>query len=213
MSDDRPRPLSGQVLPAERSETHLPIERPLSGIPLLNRMRYRAVRRELEEYLSVLQTRNAVLREIGETVRISEDYNRALVRAERLDDLRRIEGLKIATELDAALENALDQHEATQINVLHRRARRADAETAAIAAEHRLDAMKNAPSTQPSASAADRLKVEMAKLRAREKALIEALLEGYGREEAAPEDIREMIANVRLATRDHIAKLIDEPGS
>src|SRR5690242_10564740 len=101
-SDSRPV-LTGQVLPAAPKEMHLPIAQPLSGVPFFSRLRYRAVRRELEEYLAVLQTRNAILHEVGETARISEDYGRALVRTERLDDLRRIEGLKIDAELDAAL--------------------------------------------------------------------------------------------------------------
>jgi hypothetical protein len=142
MSDNLPtKPLSGEVLPPARAETHLPIDRPLTGIPLFNRMRYRSVRKELEEYLAVLRAKNAVLREIAETANIGEEYNRRLARSERMEDLRRIEGLKVDAELDAALENAMRQHRDSQAGALAHRVRMADLEAQAIVAERRLESL------------------------------------------------------------------------
>lgn len=215
MADDLPRktPLTGEVLPPARPETHLPIEPPLAGIPLFNRMRYRAVRRELEEYLTVLQTRNAVLKEITETARIGEEYKRRLVRTERLDDLRRIEALKIDAEMDEALENAMRQHRDAQANALAHRARMANLEADAIEAERRLTELKNPPrkpEPPPPQDPSERMATEIARLREQERTLIASLLANYESEEDVSDEDRELIADIKLATRNRIASLVED---
>ena len=214
-NDPLAKVLKGQVLPPVQSETHLPVEQPLRGIPLFNRIRYREARRELEEYLAVLRTKNAVIREITETVRVSEDYNRALARTERLDDLRLVEGLKIDAELDAAVEAQLQQHRTSQANSLVHRARMAHLEADAIAAEQRLKALNNLPPKpepvqQP--SVADRVTAEIATIRQQEKQVIAALVGQFENETDLPEEDRELVRDVRFATRNRIAELIEAIG-
>jgi hypothetical protein len=216
MPDDtkKGRPLSGEVLPPARSETHLPIEPPLRGIPLFNRMRYNAARKELEAYLSVLRLRNAVIGEITTTIELRERYDTGLVRFDRIDDLRRIENLKIDAELNQALSAAVRASRSGAINDLLHRARLADAEAMAIEAEQALHALKNPPPPSgpppPQPSESERIAAKIAELRRREKELIAALVGEYENEDDLSEEDLELIRDVRLKTRDLIAKLMDE---
>lgn len=218
MSKDehRAKPLTGEVLGPKRDEMHLPIERPLNGIPLFNRIHYRSVRRELEEYRGVLAAKNAVLREHLETQRIGEDFNRALLRTERLDDLRQIEGLKIDSELDAAMRLLIAQNRNAQADDIAHRARMARLEREAIEAEQDLEALKNPPPPPPppppKPDEAERIRSEIAKIRRQEKDLIAALVAEVGSEADLPEEDQELIRDVRLQTRDRIARLIEDLG-
>jgi hypothetical protein len=212
MADDNmPKRVSGVVLPAVQSSANLPIDPPLQGIPLFNRMRYRSIRKELDEYLSVLEKKEAIIRRLDGIARASEDFSRTLIRTERWDDLRVIEHNRIDAELDQAFSARLAAAREAHISDLAHRARLANVEAEAIEAEQRLNSLKGQKTgeRQQTRSPDERIKSKVADIRAREAALIAAIT-GDTPEAQWPEEVRELVADVRLAARNHMANLVDE---
>jgi len=211
MSDNPPR-RTGAVTPVVRTDAHVPVEAPLRGIPLFNRMHYRAVRKELDEYLGVLDRKEAIIRKLDAIAEASEQFAARLVRAERWDELRAAEHSKIDAELTRAHEGAVQAYREVEVNAFAHRARKANAEADAIAAERRLEGLRNPPAPPappPKMTTAERVDAKVAEIREREAALIAAVA-GDSNEAGWPDEVKELVADIRLATRNHLSNLVDD---
>jgi hypothetical protein len=207
------KPLTGEVILPNRTDAMLYVEPPLQGVSLFNRMHYRAVRKELEAYLDVLRQKNAIIAQVIETARLGEELNRGLVRAERMDDLRLLEHLRIDAELDEALAAAIRRQHDQRATDLIARTEAAELEARALEAEKRLKEVRDGPApAAPQRDHSRNVTAEIEKIRREEKELIGALIAQFGSEDALPEADRELVQDVRFATRNRIADLIDELG-
>lgn len=210
MSVNLPKRVSGVVTPARRTDVHVPVDPPLRGIPLFNRMHYRSVRKELDEYLAVLDRKDAIIRKLDEIAQASEQLSARLVRSERWDDLRAAEHSKIDEELTRAHEGALQAYRDAEANAIQHRIRMAHGEADAIEAEQRLAALRKPPSPpSPKLSVSERIAAKVAEIREREAALIAAVVGDAG-EASWSEDMRELVGDIRLATRNHLSNLVDD---
>src|ERR1017187_7422453 len=93
------KPVTGEVLPPERVSRQLPHPNAPAGIPILVQAKYWAARRKLESYTKAIAAQTAAYQGLEARERARLGFERSLVQAEHLDDLRRIEELKIVEEL------------------------------------------------------------------------------------------------------------------
>jgi seryl-tRNA synthetase len=206
-----PKRVSGELIHTQPRDAQLHIDPPLSGIPLFNRMRYRSMRKELDEYFSVLDRKEAIIRKLASIAEANEGFATGLVRLERLDDLRQATNHKIDEELNRAAEGAVQSYRDAAANAVAHRIRMANLEAEALAAEKQLDALRNPPAPPAPAaqvSPAERMASEVRKLREQEQHLIVAIA-GDGDEATWSDDVRELVSDIRLATRNHLANLVD----
>src|SRR5258707_2401796 len=102
-NESAPRVVTGELVPRERRDVQLPPNTP-AGIPFLAQAKYWAARRALESYTSALAAQTAAFDQLRARERARQDFEISLVRTEHLDDLRRIEELKIIDELASLVE-------------------------------------------------------------------------------------------------------------
>lgn len=197
------RTVTGEVLPPERRDVQLPPNTP-AGIPFLAQAKYWAARRALESYTKALGAQAAAYRELEARERARQGFERSLVQSEHLDDLRRIEELKIVEELASLVE-------ASGIREFRTRSLKAQTEAEAIEAERRLETVKNPPAPEPKdeRSAAERAGIDIAKMRKDAEALKNALIECYGGEDKLTEEDRDLLAQVDVAIRNKIVERLE----
>ena len=198
------RTVTGEVLPAERRDVQLPPNTP-AGIPFLAQAKYWAARRALESYTKALGAQSAAYRELEARERARQGFERSLVQSEHLDDLRRIEELKIVEELGTLIE-------ASEVREFRTRALKAQTEAEAIEAERHLDAVKNPPAPQPKddRSATERVGIAMAQFRTHTEALKKTIIECYGGEDKLTEEDRDLLAQVDVAFRNKILDRLED---
>lgn len=201
--DSVPRTVTGEVLPPERRDVQLPPNTP-AGIPFLAQAKYWAARRALESYTKALGAQAAAYRELEARERARQGFERSLVQSEHLDDLRRIEELKIVDELASLVE-------ASEVREFRTRALKALTEAEAIEAERRLEAVKNPPEPEPKdeRSAAERAGIDIAKMRKDAEALKKALIECYGGEDKLTEEDRDLLSQVDVAIRNKVVERLE----
>ncbi len=194
------RPVTGEVIPRERRDVQLPPNTP-AGIPFLAQAKYWAARRALESYTKALAAQTGAFRalEARESARL--DFERSLVRVEHLDDLRRIEELKIIEELSSLVESR-------EVREFRTRALKAQTEADAIEAERRLEAIKNpqAPESKSERSAAEQAGIDIVQLRTDAEKLKKTIIECYGGEDKVTEEDRNFLSQVDVAIRN---KMVD----
>ncbi|MDO8575982.1 MAG: hypothetical protein Q7R90_01565 [bacterium] len=192
------RTVTGEVLPPERRDVQLPPNTP-AGIPFLAQAKYWAARRALESYTKALGAQAAAYRELEARERARQGFERSLVQSEHLDDLRRIEELKIVDELASLVESS-------EVREYRTRALKAQTEAEAIEAERRLDAVKNPPAPEPKneRSAAERAGIDIAQMRTDAEALKKTLIECYGGEDKLTAEDRDLLGQVDVAIRNKI---------
>ena len=201
--EEKLKVVSGEVLHRERSDVQLPPNTP-AGIPFLAQAKYWAARRALESYTKALGAQTAALRELEARERARQGFERSLVQSEHLDDLRRIEELKIVEELGSLVE-------ASEVHEFRTRALKALTEAEAIEAERRLEAIKNPPAPEPKdeRSATERAGSDIVRIRSDAEALKKTLIECYGGEDTLSEEDRGLLAQVDVATRNKIVERLE----
>ncbi len=201
--ESEPRVVTGEIVPRERSDVQLPPNTP-AGIPFLAQAKYWAARRALESYTKALAAQTGAFRELEARERALQGFERSLVQSEHLDDLRRIEELKIVEELGSLVE-------ASAVREFRTRALRALTEAEAIEAERRLEAIKNpsVPESKNERSAAERASIDIVQMRSDAEALKKTLIESYGGEEKLTEEDRDLLAQVDVAVRNKVVERLE----
>ena len=201
--ENEPRTVTGEVIPAERRDVQLPPNTP-AGIPFLAQAKYWAARRALESYTKALAAQTAAYRELEARERARLGFERSLVQAEHLGDLRRIEELKIVEELASLVE-------ASEVREFRTRALKAQTEAEAIEAERRLEAVKNptVPEPKNERSAAERAGIDIVQMRTDAEALKKTLIECYGGEDKLTEEDRDLLSQVDVAIRNKIVERLE----
>ncbi|TAL00090.1 MAG: hypothetical protein EPO08_14765 [Rhodospirillaceae bacterium] len=197
------KPTAVEVLPPERRDVQLPPNTP-AGIPFLAQAKYWAARRALESYTKALAAQTAAFRELEARERARVGFERSLVQTEHLDDLRRIEELKIVEELASLVE-------AGEVRGFRTRALKAQAEAEAIEAERRLEAVKNppAPEAKDARSAAERAGADIVQIRKDAEELKRTLIDCYGGEDKLSEEDRDTIQQLEVAIRNKIVDRLE----
>ena len=201
--ENEPRTVTGEVIPAERRDVQLPPNTP-AGIPFLAQAKYWATRRALESYNKALAAQTAAFQQLEARERARVGFERSLVQSEHLDDLRRIEELKIIEELASLVE-------ASEVREYRTRALKAQTEAEAIEAERRLAAVKNPPAPEPKnkRSAAEQAGIDIAQMRTDAEALKKTLIECYGGEDKLTEEDRDLLSQVDVAIRNKIVERLE----
>lgn len=197
------RVVTGEVIPAERRDVQLPPNTP-AGIPFLAQAKYWAARRALESYTKALAAQTGALQGLEARERALHGYERSLVQSEHLDDLRRIEELKIVEELASLVE-------ASELRGFRTRALKAQAEVEAMEAERRLESVKNppVPEAKNERSAAERAGNDIVHMRTDAEALKKTLIECYGGEDRLTEEDRDLLSQVDVAIRNKIVERLE----
>jgi hypothetical protein len=192
-----------QILPPERREVQLPPNTP-AGIPFLAQAKYWAARRALESYTKALASQTAAYRELEARERAKVGFERSLVQSEHLDDIRRIEELKIIEELASLVE-------AGEVREFRTRATRAQAEGDAIASEQRLEGIKNpsAAEIRPERSAPEQAALDITQIRADAAALRKALIDSYGGEDKLSDEDRGILEQLDVAIRNKVVERLE----
>jgi len=192
------RPVTGEVIPRERSDVQLPPNTP-AGIPFLAQAKYWAARRALESYTKALAAQTGAYRELEARERARLGFERSLVQAEHLGDLRRIEELKIVEELAALVE-------ASAIRDFRTRALKAQSEAEAIEAERYLETVKNPPAQEPQdkRSAIERAGSDIVQMRTNAEALKKTLIDCYGGADKLTQEDRDLLEQVDVMNRNKI---------
>lgn len=201
--ENEPRTVTGEVIPAERRDVQLPPNTP-AGIPFLAQAKYWATRRALESYNKALAAQTAAFQQLEARERARVGFERSLVQAERLGDLRRIEELKITEELASLIV-------ANEVRENRTRAIKAQTEKDAIEAERQLEAIKNPAAPQPKddRSAAERVGADIVRMRTDAEALKKTLIECYGGEDKLTDEDRDLLSQVDVAIRNKIVERLE----
>jgi len=195
------------ILPPIAREAEMPLDQPLQGISLLNRAKYWRARKELDAYLSALKARNAAMEEIIRGEGLKDTYHtKTLTRVERLEDLRRIEELKIDDELCKWQDAA----EVREIEKLDREVRKIRLKTELAHAKRDLESAETPPQKPESnlsrgeqvANEIKRINADFAQIRA-------SLIEAAGGEEKLDEEGRNALEQVEIARRNAISDLLE----
>lgn len=194
--ENEPKTVTGEVIPAERRDVQLPPNTP-AGIPFLAQAKYWAARRALESYNKALAAQTSAYQQLEARERARLGFERSLVQAEHLGDLRRIEELKIVEELG--------------VREFRVRALKAQAEAEAIEAERRLEAVKNpiVPEPKNERSAAERAGIDIVQMRTDAEALKKTLIECYGDEDKLTQEDRDLLSQVDVAIRNKIVERLE----
>ena len=198
------KPVTGEVIPAERRDVQLPPNTP-AGIPFLAQAKYWAARRALESYTKALAAQTGAFQELKAREDARQGFERSLIRTEHLADLRRIEELKVVEEL-------ADLVEANELRDLRNRAVKAQAEAEAIEAERRLEAIKNPPvsESKEERSATKRVGDDIVKMRKDADDLRKTLIECYGGEDKLTQEDRDLLSQVDVAIRNKIVGRLED---
>ena len=208
--DEKKEPLTGEVLPPEDGAQSLANGLPdRGGIPLFNRMRYNAIRKEMEAYTAALRAANEGRRELLTAAKIAEECDTQLTRLDNLDAIRATAVREIEYELRQADKKLSDLAGREHIDALVLRLETARLEAEIIEAEARLERLKNPPPAEPRVSAFDQMMAEMARVRGDEKRLREAIIKEAGGEENLSEEDRVLLEQLAIVTRDRIARLME----
>lgn len=199
------RPIRGEVITPTRTEVNLPAYQS-SGISLFRRARYHTARKELEAYTEAVRAQTSAIYALTAREEARIRHERALSRLERLDDIRRIEGLKVDIELDE-LENEVERR------LLRYRKLKADFETDAILAEQRLaNAMGGSREpTKHEVRSQERSADQIRRIKSEGESLKKAFIEACGGESKLSEEDRDVLAQADLAVRHRIIELMENP--
>ena len=202
--DDEARPVKGEILAPQRAKGQvMPLNTP-PGIPLIVQAKYWAARRKLEWYTKALAAETGMYQALAARERAMQNLERTLVQSEHLDDLRRIEELKIVEELATLME-------ASEVREFRTRALKAQVEAEAIEAERRLDAVKNRPTSEPKGErgAVEQAGFDIVQIRKDAEALRKTLVECYGGEDKLTDEDRALLAQLDLAIRNKVAERLE----
>lgn len=212
--ENETKPMVGEILPPERRGHQLPQPNTPVGIPVLVQAKYWAARRKLESYTKAIAAQAAAYQALEERNRARIGFEESLVRIEHLDDLRRIEELKIvAEELKILKEVAslADLVEGSAVDQNRTRALKAQTQGEAIEAERRLEAIKNppAPVSKDERSAVQRTGTDIVQIRRDMEELKKTIIECYGGEDKLTEEDQDLLQQVEVATRNKIIERLE----
>lgn len=202
--DSKPRVVTGEVVPRERVSQQLPHPNAPAGIPVIVQAKYWAARRKLESYTKALVAQTAAFRALGDRERARQDFEVTLIRTEHLDDLRRIEELKIIDELAALVE-------ASEVRGFRTRTVKAHTEAEAIEAERRLEAIKKPAASEQKneRSAAQQAGFDITQMRKDAEELKKTLIEICGGEDKLTQEDHDLLEQVDVAIRNKVVDRLE----
>ena len=201
--ENEPRVVSGELVARERRDVQLPPNTP-AGIPILAQAKYWAARRALESYTKALTAHTEAFTALEARERARQRFEVSLVQTEHLDDLRRIEELKVVEELASLVE-------ASEMRDFRTRTLRAQAEAEAIEAERRLEAVKNPPTPEPKdeRSKTERAGIDVTQMRIDAAALKKTFIESCGGEDKMTQEDRDILDQIDVAVRNKMAERLE----
>jgi hypothetical protein len=195
------KPVRGEVLPPTRAQNSLPRLSAPPGIPVVVQAQYWAARRKLEAYTKTVAAQTATFQALEARERARVSFERALVQAENLEDIRLIEELKIVEELASLVAGS-------EVREFRTRALKAQAEAEAISAERRLEALKKSSSAAGDGGKSG-VAADIARMRKEAVDLKKAIIECYGGEEAMSEEDRNLLEEVDVQLRNKIVERLE----